>query len=218
MNQITLSEKSILTICNRLWQRNLLAAADGNVSVRTAKGTMLITPAGLHKAFLTEEDLAEVRINDGAIVRGTPSSERAMHLEIYQRCANANAVIHAHPPTVIAWTIAHPHLTALPEDCMSELILAAGTIPIIPYQRPGSNAMGLALFPAATTHRALVLARHGALTWGESLDEAYRGMERLEHAAQILKSAHELGGLTKLPHDEVAALRAMRRNIGDQLL
>src|SRR5581483_2454180 len=124
---------------------------------------------------------------------------RLMHLEVYRSCPKAKAVVHAHPPTAIAWTIAHPEMKMLPSDCMSELILAVGDLPVVPYARPGTLNMGEVLRPYLPGSRVMILARHGALSWGEDLDEAYNGMERLEHTALILKSAWELGGLTALP-------------------
>jgi L-fuculose-phosphate aldolase len=64
----------------------------------------------------------------------------------------------------------------------------------------------------------MILARHGALAWGESLEEAYNGLERLEHSAQILATALQLGGLTRLPEFEVSALRELRRQLGERIL
>jgi len=63
-----------------------------------------------------------------------------------------------------------------------------------------------------------VLSRHGALAWGEDLEEAYRGMERLEHVCQILKTVLDLGGARPLPPEEVEALRAARAMGGRRLL
>ena len=100
---------------------------------------------------------------------------------------------------------------------LPEVALGVGRIPIVPYARPGTDAVGAALKPLLPRHRALLLARHGAVCWGETLDEGYDGMERIEHVAQILKSAIELGGLTALPAAELAALDAMRQSLGDRL-
>ncbi len=141
-----------------------------------------------------------------------------MHLEVYRRCPAARAVIHAHPPTAVAWTVAQPNLKELPSECLSEVILATGSIPIAPYARPGTQNMGDVLVPFLPQHRALILARHGALTWGEDLEEAYRGMERIEHSAQTLKLAHDLGGLTTLPEGEIKYLKELRKKLGDTLL
>ena len=64
----------------------------------------------------------------------------------------------------------------------------------------------------------MILARHGAIAWGEDLDEAYNGMERLEHTATILMYAKLLGKITSLPHDEIQILKEMRKKLGDRIL
>ncbi len=212
-----LTANAILETCHELNRKNYLAAADGNVSVRLSDKEILITPAGLSKARIRAEDLALISL-ENEVLQGKPSSERLMHLEIYRQCPQAKAVVHAHPPTAIAWTIARPELTELPAECMSELILAVGKVPVVPYARPGTLEMGTHLHPFLPSCRALLLARHGALCWGESLEEALGGMERIEHSALILKSAQELGGLTSLPAKEVEALREMRKKLGDKIL
>lgn len=207
----------IVEICRALNAKNFLAAADGNVSVRLNEREIMITPAGQNKSKCSPESMAIISIHN-EILRGTPSSERLMHLEVYRKCPEAKAVVHAHPPTAIAWTIARPDLSELPAECMSELILALGKIPVVPYARPGTKEMGTNLIPFLPSSRAMILARHGALSWGEDLDEAYNGMERIEHSAIILKSAQELGGLTALPAHEVAALRELRKQLGKRTL
>lgn len=207
----------IVEICRRLHARQLIAAADGNVSLRVADDEIWITPSGLNKGFIAPEDVARIDL-DNRVLEGRPSGERLMHLEVYRACPEARAIVHAHPPTAVAWSIARPELTELPADTMSELILAVGRIPVAPYARPGTQDMGDVLRPLAPAHRVMILARHGALAWGESLDEAYNGMERLEAVAQILKAAHELGGLTPLPAAEIQALREMRTRMGPQTL
>jgi L-fuculose-phosphate aldolase len=207
----------IIAIAQRLHQKNMLAGADGNISVRVSPQEILITPSGVAKAFMDSSEMALVDIQNEVLI-GNASSERLMHLEVYRQCPNARAVVHAHPPTAIAWSIAHPELKALPSNSMSELILACGDIPIVPYARPGSEMMGENLRNYLNDYRALILARHGALTWGDSLEEAWRGMERIEHTAEILWRANQLGGLTPLPDEELAFLRLMRESIGKKLL
>jgi L-fuculose-phosphate aldolase len=207
----------IVVVCQRLYEKDLLAGADGNVSVRVDDNLILITPTGVHKAFMQPQDLCLVTL-DNQILHGKPSSERLMHLAVYRKEPGAKAIVHAHPPTAIAWSIARPELKALPEDCMSEVILAMGTVPVVPYARPGTLEMGTVLESYVTHHRVMVLSRHGGLSWGETLAEAHRGMERLEHVAKILKSSHELGGLTSLHPMEVAALMQIRLGQGPTTL
>ena len=209
--------KSIVEVCRRLHARNLLASADGNVSYRFSDEHIAITPTGINKAKLRVEDMAFKQL-DGKILKGKPSGERLMHLAVYRACPEAKCVVHAHPPTAIAWSLARPELQFLPDESLPEVILAAGRIPIVPYARPGTTAMGDALLPFLPEYRLMILARHGALCWGETIEDAYNGIERLEHVCQILKSATELGGLQPLPLEELASLRAMRMNQGPRIL
>lgn len=207
----------IVTICQRLHQRNMLAGADGNISYRISDDCILITPSGIAKGFMSFDQMAIIDI-DGNTILGNPSSEKSMHLQIYKSSSLAKAVVHAHPPTAIAWSIARPELQYLPSHCLSEVILATGDIPFVPYARPGSVQMAEVLIPFLPKHRALILRSHGAVTWGESLDEAYRGMERIEHSSTILASAQQLGKLNPLPDEEIEFLYQLRKKIGDILL
>ena len=207
----------IVEICRRLHGRNMLAAADGNISYRISDQEILITPSGIAKGFMTADQMAVINL-EGQILKGKPSTERLMHLEIYRTCPKAKAVVHAHPVTAIAWSIAKPNLKKMPSDCLSEVILACGDIPFADYARPGTSDMGTVLKSFLPEHRALILRRHGAVTWGEDLDEAYRGMERIEHSAQILAMAEKLGGLHPLPDEEIKYLYELRKKIGETLL
>ena len=207
----------IVEICKRLHNRNMLAAADGNISLKISDDEILITPSGIAKGFMTPDAMAVINLK-GDVLIGKPSTERLMHLQIYRACEKAKAVVHAHPPTAIAWSIARPQLEKLPSDCLSEVILATGDIPFVPYARPGTEKMGSVLIPFLPQHRALILRCHGAVAWGEDLEEAYRGMERIEHSSQILAAAERLGGLNKLPDEEIQYLYELRKKIGDILL
>lgn len=202
--------------CRRLHDRNLLAAGDGNVSLRLPDGRIALTPSGVSKARISPEDMAFLGPS-GEILRGEPSSERLMHLAILQACPEARAVVHAHPPTAIAWTLAHPELRELPDEGLPEVILSAGGIPVVPYARPGTAALGEVLRPYLPTHRLLVLSRHGAVCWGEDLDEACDGIERVEHVAQILKAAMDLGRIAPLPPEEIEALGRIRAALGPRI-
>lgn len=207
----------IVQACRRLYQRNMLAAADGNISFRLTNGRILITPSGRPKAFIEPNELAVMNL-EGQVLEGKPSSERCMHLEIYRLCPEARAVIHAHPPHAVAWSLARPELGELPSEHLSEVILGAGRIPFVPYARPTTAVMGEVLRPYLPKCRAMILSRHGAVCWGETLEESLNGMERVEHSAQILWLAETLGGSKPLPKDEVNVLRAMRAEFGDRLL
>lgn len=209
--------KDIVDICKMLNAKNMLASADGNVSYRFSDDQIIITPTGVNKAFLKPFDMAVIDIN-GRVLQGKPSSERLMHLEVYRKCPEARCVVHAHPPNAIAWSVAFPEMRELPCDSLSEVILAVGRIPIAEYARPGTQDMGDKLSQFLPDHRVMIMARHGAISWGESVMEAYNGMERLEHSATILAAAHRLGGLSRLPQGEIDALMEMRKKLGARTL
>jgi L-fuculose-phosphate aldolase len=209
--------QDLLDAGRRLHAGGLLAASDGNLSLRLADGRIAMTPSGVPKAKVKREDLAYLAL-DGTILSGRPSSERAMHLAIYRAVPEARAIVHAHPPTAIAWSLARPELGELPSDGLPEVILAAGRIPIVPMAIPGTEAMGTNLLPFLPNHRLMILARHGGLCWGEHLDEATGGIERLEQVAEILWKAETLGGAKPLPEDELLELHALRTRIGPRII
>jgi L-fuculose-phosphate aldolase len=209
--------REIVEIARRLYGRNCLAAADGNISVRVSDDEIWMTPSGVAKAFMKAEEMACLTLQ-GEVRFGNPSGERQMHLEIYRAAPKAKAIVHAHPPTAIAWTLAKPELRELPSDALPEVLLATGRVPIVAYARPGTAKMGTSLRAFLPEHKALLLSRHGAVCWGDDLQEAWRGIERIEHAAQILLSAELLGGPKPVPLPEMDELRKLRETLGGRLL
>ena len=209
--------RDLIEACRRLHAGGLLAASDGNVSIRLPDGRIVMTPSGVPKAKVRAGELAYLTTS-GSILSGRPSSERAMHLAIYRAVPAAKAIVHAHPPTAIAWSLARPELKELPSEGLPEVILAAGRIPIVPMAMPGTEHMGTSLLPFLPDHRLMILARHGGLCWGEHLDEAVGGMERLEQVAQILWKAEALGGAKPLSAPVLEELRALRAKIGPRII
>lgn len=216
-NPEKLIRSEIIKTAILLHDKNMLAACDGNISYRYDDNTILITPSGKPKFLLDEKEIAVIDI-DGKVIEGRPSSEMLMHLEVYRMRADARAVIHAHPPTAVAYSIAYPDAEEIPGSSFSELILAVGTLPIVPFQMPGSLEMGTALQPYIKSSRVMVLARHGAISFGGDLVEAYNGMERLEHSCEMLLKAKAFGAVTELDEQTIERLYAMRKKIGDKTL
>ena len=213
MNTNKQISKHIIEIAKRLHARNMLAACDGNISYRLSDDEILITPSGRAKAFIDPKEISSISLT-GDTVAGNPSSEKLMHLAIYKKCPQAKAIVHAHPPMAVAWSVAKPDLKELPAKCLTELILCVGKIPMIPMAIPGSQDMGDMLNPFLPDHRVMILGRHGAVSWGEDLDEAINGMERLEHAATILYHANHLGGLSEISDEDFEKLLALRAELG----
>jgi L-fuculose-phosphate aldolase len=195
--------REMVEVCRALYQRQLLAAMDGNLSVRSGEH-LLTTPSGVNKGFIREEDIIRVDLS-GQVLAGTgkPTTELLLHLEVYQVRPEAGAVIHAHPPIATAFTIAG---VSLAEGIMPEVVLTLGAIPTAPYATTGTPEMAAAVRDLLPYYDAILLEQHGALTVGENLWEAYNRMEKVEHAAWTVWLARQLGGARTLPPEEVAKL------------
>lgn len=199
---------AIVSVCRRLYERGLIAGPDGNVSVRLENGDILITPSGRSKVDVRADTLVVVDAT-GRVVAGEyrPSSEMRMHLRVYQRRPDAHAVVHAHPPTATGLGVAGLSLTA---PVLPEVILQMGTVPLVPYATPGTEALPDSLEPFLMEHDAFLLANHGATTLGSTLEIAHQRMESLEHAARILFVARTLGTVNELSATDVMALRGQK--------
>ncbi len=203
----------IVAVGHRLYERGLIVAGDGNISVRLADNTILITPAGLSKGALQPDDLVVVT-PEGALLCGAsgrrPSSEQLIHLAVYRRRSDVLACVHAHPPTAVAATLAGVSLT---EPFLPEAVLALGPVPTAPYARTGTVALSTALEPFIPDHNAILLAYHGALTYGATPTAAFDLMEQLEHCAKILLSAQLFGGAKPLPAAQIAEIVELRKQL-----
>ncbi len=198
----------IVRVCRRLYERGLIAGPDGNVSVRLADGTILVTPSGMSKVDVTSGDLVVVR-QDGLVVSGTrrPSSELRVHLHIYERRADVAAVVHAHPPVATGFAVAGESFVA---PVLPEVILQMGEVPLVPYATPGTDALAVNFDAHLGDHDAFLMANHGATTVGATLEVAHQRMESLEHAARILLAARTLGNVNELSVADVHALHSRR--------
>ena len=208
--------KELIKFGKLLHEKGFVASFDGNVSYRLSDEEVLITASGTMKGFLQPHDFVVVNLS-GKILsesKRKPSSETLMHLEIYKNQKDAKSVFHAHPPASIAFNISHPQCKEFPLDFISELVLALGQVPVVSYQKPGSLDMGLSLIPFIHKAKVLLLAKHGVVSWGETISEAYRGIERIEHAANIYMKAAQLGEVSRMNSEDFNSLIQMREKIG----
>lgn len=208
-------EPDLLASCKRLHASGMITAADGSISYRFSNSSIVITPSDNPKHELGVRDLARID-SENTIISGDPSLDRELHLAIYKSCRRAMAVIHAHPATAIAYTIANPEQRFLSMESTAEGIFALGAVPIVPYALPTSESAAQLLREFLPKHRVLILARQGVIAWGEDLQEAEQGIERVEHIAKVLLAAKQFGGITNLPASELDELRALRKELGDR--
>lgn len=203
-----------------LSKKGHIVGFDGNLSIRDHEG-FVITPSGVPKGELGDGDLVHLDLEGKPQDPSKrPSSELAMHMVIYRHCAQARAVIHAHPIKATSWSL--QPLKWLP-DLLPEVLLACGAIPIVPYATPGTPQMAKVLEPFLPEHRVMILARHGVLVWGESVAEALRGVFRVEQVCHILSEAFLLGGslggsVEPLSQQEIQSLRSIRTKLAPTIL
>ena len=174
----------IIKVCRKLESKGLIAASDGNVSCRLGEDCILITPSGVSKGDMEPEDLARTCMQ-GNLLEGRikPSSEIRMHLLVYLMRPDVMAIVHAHPPLATAFTLAGFPFNS---KVLPEVWLMLGKVPVAPYATPSTNEVPQSIEPYIPDSRAILLKRHGALTFGGSLMEAFMRMEKLEHCARIL--------------------------------
>jgi L-fuculose-phosphate aldolase len=211
MLQLRDLKRQIVRICHLLAEKDYVSAMDGNVSARLPDGTFLATPTMIHKGFVTEDDL--VIIDDrGRKLQGPPgrqpTSELFMHLAAYKCRPDVQAVVHAHPPTAIAFTLAGETLARC---VLPEVVLTLGKIPTAPYETTGTHALAHAIGELMATHDAVMMDRHGAICVGSDLIDAYGKLEKVEHTAMITWKARMLGRVRELECAEVEKLREMGR-------
>lgn len=194
----------IVAICHLLATQRLTSATGGNVSVRLADNTFWVTPSGLHKGRITNDDLVLVDA-ELSVLQGwrQPSSETLLHLAIYRALPVAKAVVHAHPPFCGGYALA---CKPIPTNFATEACAIIGPeVPVVPYGRPSTPALAEQMEKCCTMQNmAYLLANHGVVSWGKTLIQAYDVMETLEYYTQSLLCAQLLGGGQKIPEEEQA--------------
>jgi L-fuculose-phosphate aldolase len=210
MKDETRLREEMIEVCQKLAEKDLIVGTDGNVSCKVEDDRLLITPSGKPKGSLKPVDL--LLVNSGGEIlagRGRPSNEVRMHLEAYRRREDIGAVVHGHPPMLTAFTLAGIPFMA---DAMPEVWLTFGQVPTAPYATPSTEEVPEAIGSYVERHRAILLERHGALTLGRTLEEAYLLLEKLEHAARTLFYAHLLHRTppSPLPAEALEKLASIR--------
>lgn len=205
--------QKIVEIGRRVYEMGFIAASDGNISARLDDGTILTTPTMVCKGRMTEDMLALVDINGQKLRRDErqPSSEFSMHKEIYQLRPDVHAIVHAHPPFGTGFAVAN---VPLDKPLLSEVILTLGCVPLTAYGTPSTVELSDSLKPFIPHHDALLLANHGAVTYGPDLEMAYARMETLEHFAKITLIARIVGRPRELPAEAIEKLLDVRERSG----
>ena len=201
-------------IGKRVYNRGMVAANDGNFSVKLSENEFLCTPTGVSKGFMTPEYICKVDAEGNVIEANEgfkPSSEIKMHMRVYKEREDVKAVVHAHPMYATTFAVCGLPLT---EPIMPEAVLSLGTVPLAKYGTPSTMEIPDAVSEYLPYYDAVLLENHGALSYADSLMGAYHKMESLEFYARLLYQAKMLGGPKELTDEQVKRLYGMRRQYG----
>lgn len=200
--------KRVVEACKFIEEKGLNWGFSGNISVRLPEsGLYLMTPSGLRKSALRQEDLVIVD-ELGNIVEGErpPTSEYLMHLTVYKARPDVGAVVHAHPLYVSVLATLRRRLEPLLDEIA---IYLGGEVEVAEYALPGSEELARNVVKALGDRCAVILANHGALTCGSDLDEALDALIYLERAAMVSVLCSLLGRPNLLPPEALEIERQL---------
>ncbi len=202
----------IVEVCRRIYAHGWLAATDGNVSILLDDGRIVTTPTGVHKGYMGERELIVVD-RKGKRLQGalSPSSELEMHLAVYEERPDVRAVVHAHPTNCVAFSLAG---ISLAQCLLPEIVFTFGSIPTVGYTTPTTSEVPNEIRKWIRDFDALILDRHGSLTVGADVFDAYNKLERMEHVAEITFRARALGSIKPLTCEQIEKLQQVGRGLG----
>lgn len=195
--------EQLALIIGRIYRGGLTTTSGGNLSIMDDNGDMWITPAGIDKGSLTAADIMCVKADGTIVGPHRPSSEYPFHRALYRMRPKMRAVIHAHPPGLVTFSIVHqiPDTSILPQARK-----VCGPIGFAPYDVPGSEALGEKIakeFEKNPDYKAVIMENHGVVLCGEDIGDAYQRFETLELCCRTILNAKTLGEPKFLTPDQV---------------
>lgn len=196
----------IILIINRIYRKGLTTTSGGNLSIRDEDGRIWITPSAIDKGSLTPRDI--ICLHQDGRIEGPhkPSSELPFHKAIYEIRNDIKAVVHAHPPALVSFSIVRkvPDTRIIPQAQQ-----VCGPIGYARYSLPGSQQLGenIAL-EFSNGVNSVIMENHGTVVGGVNLVEAYERFEAMEFCARTLINAKSVGEPRFLNEDQLAAFDA----------
>ena len=200
------SRDLIVAIIDRIYRGGMTTTSGGNISIIDENGDIWVTPSAIDKGSLRRSDVICIKA-DGVIEgRHKPSSELPFHKAIYEKRKDIRAVIHAHSPALVAFSIARQ----IPNTrVISQARHVCGSIGYAPYELPGSEALGKMIADAFTEgHLAVIMENHGVVVGGNSLIDAFERFETLEFCARTLIHGKMIGEPRYLQDAQIAAFES----------
>src|SRR5215831_2820564 len=211
MNEYKLKEQ-ICEIGRRVYARGFAAANDGNITYRLNDREVLCTPTMVCKGFLKPDDICTVDY-EGKQLAGTRrrTSEVLLHLAVYKNRPDVNAVVHCHPPHATAFAVAHE---PIPKCVLPEVEVFLGEVPIAKYETPGNQKFADTIAPYVKDCNTILLANHGTVSWGPTLENAYFNTEIIDAYCRILILSKLLGRVNYFDEGQTKELLALKKRLG----
>jgi L-fuculose-phosphate aldolase len=203
--------QQLCDIGRMMYERGFIGAADGNLAVRLDERRLLVTPAGCLKGFMTPAEMVVTDLDGKALDGGRPSTEIHMHVALLKERPDVSAVVHAHPPYCVAFSLAGIPLTSC---IIPEIVVTIGSVPTVPYATPGTQELPDSLREPIRSSDVLILERHGMVTVADEIWNAFKLLDMVEHSAKIVHLALQLGPAKVLDQEQVGKLMQSRYDLG----
>lgn len=192
---------AVLAAAKAMHARGLVEGTAGNVSGRVDDGTVVVTPSSLGYEEMTLDDLVVVDL-EGNVVAGTRSatSEKGVHLAAFAAFPEVGGVVHCHAVHASMYAVAHRPIPAAIDEFV---IYIGGDVPVGEYHPSGSDGLSVEVASHLHDRSAVLMANHGLVTIGKSVDDALHSALVVEHNAKIMFGAQQLGGIVPLPHKTI---------------
>ena len=201
----------LVNIMNRIYHSGMTTLSGGNLSIKDENDDIWITPAAVDKGNLVPKDIMCVRADGRIEGPHRPSSEYPFHLAIYQKRPDLRAIVHAHPPALVSFSIAReiPDTSIIPQAQR-----VCGSVGYAPYELPGSEQLGAVIAETfGEGYDVVLLENHGIVTGGHSLLEAFQRLETLDFCARALMQAKSLGDVNSLTPEQLAPFDASNHEL-----
>ena len=192
MFQISDPKEQLVAIMKRIYAQGMTTTSGGNLSIKDENGNVYITPGGTDKGSMTAEDIVCIRADGTMEGKHKPSSEYPFHMKIYETRGDIRAILHAHPPAMVAYSIVRkvPDISAFPE-----LKACIGSVGMAEYGLTGSEELGEKIAKVfAEGCNIAELENHGLVVGSTDIESAYQVFEAMDFSARIGIWASRLGG------------------------
>src|SRR5215471_10825888 len=210
INEYKIKEQ-ICEIGRRVYAKGFAAANDGNISYRVGDNEVICTPTMVCKGFMKPEDICKVDY-EGKQIAGTRkrSSEVLLHLAVYKNRADVGSVVHCHPPHATAFAVAHE---PIPKCVLPEVEVFLGEVPIAKYATPGDQRLPNTIVPYVKDCNTILLANHGTVTFGPTLENAYFNSEIIDAYCRILILSRLLGRVNYFDEKDTRELLEFKKRL-----